>query len=294
VKQVFPAERDEQKRIGMKKRNAMTKAERNDKIGKQKPRKSLIADGDFVNDLMKIGYFGPRKRRVPPLVGLDIKHLKPISLPSTHHELPRKALKAWRDTGTAIKGLFLHEALASEPSVKAFTLMLSMDVEKHVRALGKHGLAWLHRRVVRQLRPLRDLCRAGAVPFVFVLEESRRMSRRARLHIHGEISMGPSVSERDVEKFRAALKRAGGNWVPEYDDDKVPVKFTSAPDIGWMGYSLKNLNKPGLKFLRRYGVESDRRYVHGFEGKALTASEDLQRRAALMHAEAVKLVWHVR
>ena len=89
-------------------------------------------------------------------------------------------------------------------------------------------------------------------------------------------------------------KRAGGNWVPEYDDDKVPVKFTSAPDIGWMGYSLKNLNKPGLKFLRRYGVESDRRYVHGFEGKALTASEDLQRRAALTHTEAVKLVWHVR
>ena len=43
----------------------MTKAERNDKSGKQKPRKSLIADGDFLNDLMKIGYFGPRKRRVP-------------------------------------------------------------------------------------------------------------------------------------------------------------------------------------------------------------------------------------
>lgn len=169
--------------------------------------------------------------------------------------------------------------------------MLSIDVEKHVRALGKHGLRWLRKRVVRQLKPLDDLCRAGAVPFVFVLEESSRMSRRARLHTHGEISMGPSVSERDVEKFRAALKRAGGNWVPEFDDDGYPVKFRSAPDIGWMGYSLKNLNKPGLKFLRRYGVESDRRYVHGFEGKALTASEDLQRRAALMHAEALKLVW---
>jgi len=50
----------------------MTKAERNDKSGKQKQRKSLIADGDFLNDLMKIGYFGPRKRRVPPFVGVDL------------------------------------------------------------------------------------------------------------------------------------------------------------------------------------------------------------------------------
>jgi hypothetical protein len=152
-------------------------------------------------------------------------NLLPVSLPSTHPELAKQKPKPWRDTGEAVRGLFLHEAMASEPSVKGFTLMLSRDVEKRARAQGKHCLAWLHRRVVRQLKPLGERYKAGAVPFWFGIEESRRMSRRARLHIHGEISTGDVGAEkrsmrslrRIVAPLRKALKAAGGKWVPEFE-----------------------------------------------------------------------------
>jgi hypothetical protein len=122
----------------------MTKAERNDKSGTQKPRKSLIVDGDFINLLRDNGHFPPRMRRGSSFVGMT--NLLPVSLPCTHPELAKQKPKQWRDTGESVRGLFLHEALASEPSVKGFTLMLSRDVEKLALAQGKHCLAWLHKK----------------------------------------------------------------------------------------------------------------------------------------------------
>lgn len=162
------------------------------------------------------------------------------------------------------------------------------------------------KRVVRQLKPLGERYRAGAVPFLFVIEESRRMSRRARLHVHGLISFGDVGAEkrsmrslrRIVAPLRKALERAGGNWEPEFEEDRDQLRFArGTPDVGWTGYCLKGVEKVGAgrkRFMQRYGVESDRRWVAGFGGKALTASADLQRKAALKHAEIVKLVWRGR
>jgi hypothetical protein len=186
--------------------------------------------------------------------------------------------------------------------------MLSRDVEKRARAQGKHCLRWLRKRVERQLRLLGERYKAGAVPFMFVIEESRRLSLRARLHIHGQISIGDVGAEkrsmkslrRVVAPLRKALERAGGNWVPEFENDRDQLRFApGTPDVGWAGYSLKKVDKAGAgrrRWVRQFGleVESDRRSVAQFGGKALTASADLQRKAALKHAEIVKLVWRGR
>jgi hypothetical protein len=156
------------------------------------------------------------------------------------------------------------------------------------------------KRVVRQLKPLGERYRAGAVPFLFVIEESRRMSRRARLHVHGLISFGDVGAEkrsmrslrRIVAPIRKALERAGGNWVPEFENDRDQLRFArGTPDVGWAGYALKGFDKVGAgrkRFMqRRFGLESDPRYVAGFDGKPLSATPDIQRRAALIHAEIV-------
>jgi hypothetical protein len=79
--------------------------------------------------------------------------------------------------------------------------------------------------------------------------------------------------------------------MPEFEDDDHQLKFSSGtPDQGWAGYMAKGFHKvgPGPKrFYRRYGLESDPRYVAGFDGKPLSATPDIQRRAALIHAEIV-------
>lgn len=52
----------------------MTKAERNDKSGTQKPRKSLIVDGDFVNLLRDKGLH-PSELSGSEVVGKDFRGL---------------------------------------------------------------------------------------------------------------------------------------------------------------------------------------------------------------------------
>jgi hypothetical protein len=90
---------------------------------------------------------------------------------------------------------------------------------------------------------------------MFVIEESRRMSRRARLHIHGEISIGGVGAEkrsmrslrRIVAPIRKALKAAGGKWVPEFENDGTQFRFArGTPDVGWAGYSLKGVDIPRI------------------------------------------------
>ena len=116
-----------------------------------------------------------------------------------------------------MRGLFFHAALESQPNVKGFTLMLSRRVERLARAKGKHCLRWLHKRIERALRPLGARYTGGAVPFWFAIEEGRKTGR---LHIHGEISIGPVYGEKRTIRalrrvfapIRKALKSAGGKW----------------------------------------------------------------------------------
>lgn len=257
------------------------------KSGTRKRHKSLISDGDFINSLNEIGYFRRATRWVSPVV---VGRL-PVSLPHSHPESVRLKPKAWRDTGEAVKGLFFHEALASEPGVKAFTLMLTRPVEALARSKGKHCLAWLHRRVVRQLKPLGERYTSGAVPFWFAIEESDK----GRLHIHGEISIGDLGAEKRTIRslrrifapIRAELKAAGGNWDFDRDGDGTQLRFSrGTPDARWAGYCVKGVDKARperRRFMKQYG--SPRRWVAGFEGKAVTANRAVAFEAMKMHRQ---------
>jgi hypothetical protein len=263
---------------------------RRTKSGTRRRHKSIVCDGDFVNNLRAIGSFPPPTWRVSHVVGMA--NLPPISLPCTHPELRRLKPKAWRDTGEAVRGLFFHEALASEPSVKAFTLMLSRPVERAARAKGKHCLDWLHRRVVRQLRPLGGRHGGGAVPFWFVIEENSK----GRLHIHGEISIGHVYGAKRTVRavrrvfapIRKALKGAGGKWDEDRDGEGTQLRFArGTPDCRWAGYCLKSVHKARperRRYMRQFG--SPPNWVAGFEGKAVTASEALNKSASALHAVA--------
>jgi len=184
-----------------------------------------------------------------------------------------------------VKGLFLHKALETEPSVKGFTLMLTRPVKALARAQGKPCLSWLHRKVVRQLKRLRGRYSGGAMSFWFAIEESRE----GRLHIHGEISIGHVYGEKRTVRalrrvfapIRKALKAAGGQWEPDRDGDGTQLRFArGTPDFRWAGYCLKSADKARQERRRhmRNGL-SDRRWVAGFEGKSVTASAGLRQSA---------------
>ena len=251
-------------------------AKRTAKSGTRWRHKSIICDGDFVNDLRADGFFAPKVPGVSPVVGaiplithliesLDAKkggqkfrapNLPPVSLPCTHPDLFKPKRKPWEYSGEEIWGLFFHKALESEPGVKGFTLMLSRPVEALARAKGKHCLRWLHQRVVRKLKRLGVRYSGGAVPFWFAIEESRT----GRLHIHGEISIGDVGAEkrsirslrRVLAPIRTALKAAGGKWDADRDGDGTQLRFArGTPDFRWAGYCLKGVHKarPGRRRL---------------------------------------------
>ena len=145
---------------------AVPHAKANDKSGTPQRRKSIICDGDFVNNLKADGFFLPIAPPVShevvsplrlsphpdsPIETLPFKlkraarsfeHLLPISLPCTHPEvLFKPKRKPWRDCGEEIHGLFFHKALESEPSVKGFTLMLSRPVRSGSAGQGRASIA---------------------------------------------------------------------------------------------------------------------------------------------------------
>lgn len=270
---------------------AGTRANRDDKTGRQQRRKSIISDGDFISDLWRLGYFAPTVRRVSHVVVAI--NLPPVSLPCSHPDSPKRKQKPWRDRGEAVNGVFFHKTMESEPNVKGFTLMLSHPVEQSARAKGKHCLDWLHRRVVRHLRPLGDHGRVGAVPFWFAIEEGRN----GQLHIHGEISVGDIGTEkgsvrslrRILAPIRKALKTAGGVWDWERDGEGIQLRFArGTPDFRWAGYCLKSVHKARperRRYMRQLG--SPRRWVAGFEGKAVTASKGVRGAAIALHVTAV-------
>ena len=281
---------------------------RRTKSGTLRRHKSIVCDGDFVNDLKANGFFAP----LVPDVSRVVVHLLPVSLPCSlteadTHSLPetldakhehkkRRARKSGSLSrhGEELLALFFHKALENEPNVKPFTLMLSVPVERLMRAKGKHALAWLHKRVVRQLRPLGEHYRGGAVPFWLAIQESPA----GRLHGHGEISLGHVSAERRTVRqlrrvfapLRKALKAAGGKWDAERDGDGTQLRFSRGrPDFRWAGYCVRDAHKSRAerrRFMRQFGL-SDRRWVAGFEGKSVTASSGLRRKAIAAHAAAV-------
>jgi hypothetical protein len=261
--------------------------ERTTKSGTPWRRKSIISDGDFVNDLRADGFFVPLVPGVSRVVVLP-----PVSLPCTHPDSFKPKRKPWEYSCDEIHGLFFHKAMESKPSVKGFTLMLSRPVEALARAKGKHCLRWLHRRVVRELTRL-GRARGCPVEFWFAIEESRA----GRLHIHGEISVGHVYGEKRTVRalrrifapIRKALKSAGGKWNADRDGDGTQLRFArGTPDFRWAGYCLKSVHKARSerrRWMRQYG--SPARWVAGFEGKSVTASEGLRRKSSALHAAAV-------
>ena len=189
-------------------------------------------------------------------------NLPPVSLPSSHPDSFKPKRKPWRDSGEEVRGLFFHAALASQPNVKGFTLMLSRRVERLARAKGKHCLRWLHKRVERALRPLGGRYTGGVVPFWLAIEEGRKTGR---LHIHGEISIGPVYGEKRTIRalrrvfapIRKALKSAGGAWDWERDGEGTQLRFArGTPDFRFAGYCLKSVHKvrpERRRYLRKLG-----------------------------------------
>jgi hypothetical protein len=266
-------------------------SKQNDKSGTPQRRKSIISDGDFVNDLKADGFFRP----LVPGVSRVVVDLPPVSLPCSHPDLFKPKRKPWRDTGEEINGLLFHKAMESEPGVKGFTLMLSRPVEALARAQGKHCLRWLHKRVKQKLARL-SRARGCPVEFWFAIEESRA----GRLHIHGEISIGHVYGEKRTVRalrrafapIRKALKSAGGTWDADRDGDGTQLRFArGTPDFRWAGYCLKSAHKARperRRWMRQYGLDGDRRYVAQFDGKSVTASDGLRKSASTLHISLLR------
>jgi hypothetical protein len=128
---------------------------RADKCGTLKARKLLPCDGSFVADLLACGYFARVDAAAYPLVGRPIITRSPLTLPLSPYPMTPKA---WRDTHDDVRGLFYAVAIRIGGNVRKFDLNLSGEIEALARGQGAHCLAWLHRRVVRQLQRALAVC----------------------------------------------------------------------------------------------------------------------------------------
>lgn len=174
------------------------------KSGTLKARKSVTCDGSFVADLLACGYLARVDASAYPIVGRPIIKQSPITLPqSTYPTTP----KAWRDTHDDVRGLFYAVAIRIGGNVRKFDLNLSTEIEALARLQGRHCVAWMHRRVVRQLRKSLATPSASPIAFWFAAEEGKA----GQLHLHGEIGFEPHLEK----SIREALKMAGGAWRKE-------------------------------------------------------------------------------
>jgi hypothetical protein len=242
------------------------------KSGTRKGRKSILNDGRFIKDLQALGYFDRVDGSASSVV------YAPITLPRSDTQ---SKPKPWRDIHEEVRGLFFHAAMKANADHHGFTLRLSKHVETTARSQGIHCLAWLHKRVVLHLRRTVGTSRGVAVPFWFSIEQDER----GALHLHGEISVDPVLKK----LIRMALDKAGGKW---HSPGKgyTPVRFEANPNFRWCGYSLKDAHKARSArrlHMRRLGLSTSKRWLAGFEGKAVTASEALKLAAIDLHTAAV-------
>jgi hypothetical protein len=253
-----------------------------DKCGTRKPRKWLPCDGSFVADLLACGYFARVDAATYPLVGRPIITRSPLTLPLNAYPMTPKA---WRDTHDDVRGLFYAVAIRVGGNVRKFDLNLSSRVEAIARGQRKHCLAWLHRRVVRQLQRTLGASVGVPTPFWFAIEESDK----GVLHAHGEIAFEPHLEK----LIRKALKAAGGAWAKE--NEEYQLVLTKSPNLRGAGYCLKSYSKARpdrRRYMRQFG--SPRNMVAGFDGKAVTASSNLKRTAIGCHKAAVAEVIRFR
>jgi hypothetical protein len=253
--------------------SAVPHSERRTKTPTKRPRKSFICDSDFIHDLWVSGYFARFDGRDPSV------SKKPLNLNRSSPHEARHTPKPWESTGEELRGLFYHAAILSHGNVRGFTLRLSKAVEIDARGRGKHCLAWLHERVVRELRRAVGASEATPTPFWFSAEEDNK----GALHIHGVIAFDPA----HVKPIRKGLTTAGGKWIGKGRERQLRFSV-GRPNFGWAGYSLKdarNAQPERRRFMRRLGIAADRRLAR-FEGKAVTASEGLKRAAIGLHGGA--------
>lgn len=152
---------------------------------------------------------------------------------------PRRAPTPWRDATDYLRLEYFHRALQTLGPVHSFTLNLSHDIEALARRQKNPG-DWLRRRIARRL----ETGLGRAVDFWLVLELDRDHfdestgRKRARLHIHGELQ----ASADEIEKARACLRLAGGEWEK---NRQFQVQTKPDPDTWWAGYCTKEFR--GIK-----------------------------------------------
>jgi hypothetical protein len=217
---------------------------------------------------------------------IDRKLTRHVSLPASVKPLQPKP---WASVGYELKALFYHLTLRKQAHVKAFTLRLSEAVERRARSRIGNATAYLHKQINQEIK--RELKRAGwashgePAPFWFGVEEDKS----GRLHLHGEIAFDPAQRE----AIRSGMKTAAGEWL-EADEDRTNlgsqyqlVFSKGKPDAGWAAYVCKCLahaTEPRRRYMTRFG--SPRRWVVGFAGKPLTATQDLNCEASGLYEQA--------
>ena len=97
---------------------------------------------------------------------------------------------------------------------------------------------------------------------------------------------GPPRGAKSLQQFASGAGQAGGKWDAERDGEGTQLRFSrGTPNFRWTGYCVRDAHKARQerrRFMRQLGL-SDRRWVAGFEGKSVTASLGLRRKAILAH-----------
>jgi len=178
----------------------------------------------------------------------------------------------WRDTTDQLRAYYYHLALREQGAVYTFTLNLRPDIEKLARK-QPNPLSWLNHRITRELK-------AGLgrhVEWFAVVEEASGAGLFAgagfldRLHLHGEMA----VSDNEVERARAGLRRAGGEWE---EARQHQTKAVPDPDTGWSSYCVKDFWRKSA-LLRKFGSH----FAFSFGGHVLTVSVRMRKLAQKLY-----------
>lgn len=153
-----------------------------------------------------------RTRRFWRDFSIELPHLR-------QHRTPA----AWRDLSDQAALEWFHHALRFTGPIAAVTVNLSPSVESMVRN-SDNAAQWLSKRIYRQL----EIALGRKVDCWFAFEETIHR----RLHLHGEIQVGPD----EAKAARKALRLAAGEWE---DARQHQVKTKADPSVVWSNYSAK-------------------------------------------------------